>query len=301
MTITSYPFENQDTTETQYSLLFREFQDSGVVGSIDGPGFSVTADGSGLDVQVNNGFAILRGHAVDSNGVETVVLDDAGNSPRIDRIVLRLEPAQDRVTLAVVKGTASSTPEAPELTQTATGVFEIPLARVAVAANALNISNANITDERQFSGGRVGVWRTNSRPSQPRRGRFGFNVTVGLFEFWDGVAWLSMGMGDVIEGYREKRVVLPTSGTVTLDLAVANVFVVDPTGAITIALANGSASGAYTPFTIRVLNSNHAITWPVGTKFPNTEPPALDGVTWVSGVVDDGGTLTVGASWSKVA
>ena len=43
MALSSYPFDDQDTTETQYSLLFRELQDTGVVDSFGGTSFHATS------------------------------------------------------------------------------------------------------------------------------------------------------------------------------------------------------------------------------------------------------------------
>lgn len=90
-----------------------------------------------------------------------------------------------------------------------------------------------------------------------------------------------------------------TTGTVTLDLGAASVFRLTPTGACTIALT-GVVAGAFQSFTLILATSAHALTWPAGTRFPGGEPPALDGETWLSGVVNENGVLTIGAAWSAV-
>lgn len=107
--------------------------------------------------------------------------------------------------------------------------------------------------------------------------------------------------GSNLAGYRETVTAPGDSGTVTLDLSVANVFDITPTGAITIALTNASAAGTFTPVTIRVNNSTYAITWPAGTQFPAGTAPELSGETWLSGVVDASGVLHVGVAWKAVA
>lgn len=106
--------------------------------------------------------------------------------------------------------------------------------------------------------------------------------------------------GGTLTGYRETVVVTATSGAVTLNLTAGNVFRLNPTGAVTIAISGGTA-GVAQPFTVIVGNSNHAITWPAGTRFPGGSPPTLDGETWISGVRDENGALTVGAAWAAVA
>ncbi|MEU8327303.1 hypothetical protein [Micromonospora sp. NPDC048839] len=184
MAITSFPFDNQDTDESQFSRLFRELQDSGVADSISGSDFKLTADGTGMYVFVQPGFAILRGHAVYSTAVEKVAVAAASGTLRTDRVALRLDPTSNSITLVPLTGTPGS--GAPGVTQTDTGVFEMSLGSVPVAAGAVAIAADVPVDERQFLGSRVGVWTTAIRPSAPRRSKLGFNVTTGKWEFYNG-------------------------------------------------------------------------------------------------------------------
>lgn len=191
MAITSYPFDGQAVTETDYSRLFREFQSTGIADSVGGTAFSVYGDGSGMNVKVSGGFAIIRGHAVYSTATETLTIAAAGTSARVDRVVLRLDPAANAITLAVLQGTAgSATPPAP--TQTDTGVYEFPLATVAVGANVTSIAAGAVTSERRFVGATVGAWTTATRPTSPRTGRLGFNITTNTWEFWNGTQWTDL-------------------------------------------------------------------------------------------------------------
>ncbi|GIF02234.1 hypothetical protein [Paractinoplanes rishiriensis] len=186
MPITSYPFDGQDTTETQYSLLFRELQDTGIADTYGGPSFQVSATGAGMTLSVQPGFAILRGHAVSSTAVETVTLPDAGTSSRQDRVVLRLDPAANSIGLAVLQG--------PDIgqTQTDTGIYEMSLAIITVDANVTAIDAGKVFDERRYAGSHVGIWTTNLRPVHPRRGRLGCNTTTGRWEYWTGTAWTDL-------------------------------------------------------------------------------------------------------------
>jgi hypothetical protein len=192
VTITSYPFENGDTSESQFSRLFVELQDSGVCGSQGSTTFKVTANGADLNLSVAPGFAIVRGHAVDSTATETLALAAAESNPRIDRVVLRLDPIANSIILAVIKGTAASSPTAPALTQTVTGTYEMPLATVRVDAAVLAIAAEKVTDERPYVGSRVGVWTTVTRPASPRKGQMGFNVSSATFEFYNGTGWAAI-------------------------------------------------------------------------------------------------------------
>jgi hypothetical protein len=188
--ITSYPFDNQDTSESQFSQLFRELQDSGVADSNAGPGFAVTANASGMHVMVHAGFALLRGHAVLSTATETVPLAQAAAFTRTDRIVLRLDPTANNITLTVIEGIPGS--GLPALTQTDTGVFETPLAQVTVTAGAASIAADQVTDERRYVGSRVGAWSNATRPTDARTGRLGLNVTTRKWEFFDGNTWTDL-------------------------------------------------------------------------------------------------------------
>lgn len=109
-----------------------------------------------------------------------------------------------------------------------------------------------------------------------------------------------LNAGLTFGGYRERVVTLATSGTVTLDLADANVFTIDPVDAFTIAFDNLPAGGTASPFTLVIENDGHPITWPAGTRFVDGEPPDLTGETWLSGVAL-GSIVTVGAAWTGVS
>ena len=197
MTQSSYPFENVDTTETQFSQFFRNLG-AGVVGSPSGTELKVTA-GTGLAVSVALGQAMVRGHFYNSTAAEAISLTAAnGTNPRIDAIVLTLDPTANSIVLAKVDGTPAGSPVAPTLTQTDAGVYQYLLATVLVPAAATVPST--ITDSRGFLGSRFGVWTTATRPATSGGVQAGFNSTTGLAEFWNGSAWSSF---------------LPAAGTIT--------------------------------------------------------------------------------------
>lgn len=188
MAITSFPFDGQDTTENQFSVLFRELQTSGVAGSVTGSDFKVSA-ATGMSVQVQPGLAILRGHAVESTAVETLAIPNSTGGTITHRLVLRLDTTANSIVLAL----SSSAPGAavPALTQSLTGIFEISLAVIAVPANSVNVTDAMIVDYREFVGQTVGAWSTSRRPTSPRVGRTGWNTNLGYLETWNGSVWAS--------------------------------------------------------------------------------------------------------------
>ena len=179
------------TNETQFSQLFREFVDAGVAASADSLSLKVSAAGTNMTVQVQPGFAVVRGFAYNSSAVENLTISAAAAQARTDRIVLRLDPSVNSVVLAVKAGTpGSATP--PALTQTDSGIYELPLAQVLVGASVSVIASGNVTDERIFSDQGVTNWSSLTRPSSARQGKLGYNRSSGQFEFWSGSAWAPM-------------------------------------------------------------------------------------------------------------
>jgi hypothetical protein len=189
MAQTSYPFENTDTTEAQFSQLFRRLQSNGVSGTPSTTDLKVTGDSTGMNAKVAAGYAIVRGHFYYSSAVETLTIGAANTQPRIDLVVLRLNPTANSIVLAVVAGTAGASPSAPTLTQTDEGTFELEIGRVLIPANATTIAPADVTDSRPFMGKQFGVWTTAGRPTSPTLALAGLNTTLGVPEFWTGSAW----------------------------------------------------------------------------------------------------------------
>lgn len=105
---------------------------------------------AGMSVQVDTGMGIIKGRKYYQDAVRTLNIASAEPTlSRKDRIVLRMNLNQEyrNNDLYVVKGTASLTPAAPELTRNNV-VYELSLATVNVKAGATSITGADIQDER---------------------------------------------------------------------------------------------------------------------------------------------------------
>jgi hypothetical protein len=199
MTQASFPFEGIDTTETQFSKWARHFN-SGVDDVPTGTALQVSA-GTGLAVNVALGEAMVRGHYYTSDAVEALALATANaTNPRIDTVVLRLDPTANSIVLAVKTGTPAASPVAPALVQTDAGIYEQPLGDALVPANSG--VPTTITDRREFMGTRLGSWATVGRPTPAGRVLFGFNSTTGAVEFYNTntSAWTPVGGGLGFEG-----------------------------------------------------------------------------------------------------
>lgn len=189
MAQTSYPFDGQSVTENQYSQLFREFTETGVAASADSLSLKVSGDGGGMRVFVQAGFAVVRGHAYSSTAVEQLTIGASTSQPRIDRVVLRLDPSVNSIVLAVKAGTPAASPSAPALTQTDSAIYELSLGQVLVGANVTSIASGAVTDERIFNGVETSDWSTSTRPAVAREGKLGYNRTTKIWEYWNGTAW----------------------------------------------------------------------------------------------------------------
>jgi len=199
MALTAYPFDGQTVSEQQYGDLFGAVAQSGILGSPSANHFLVTAAGSSMNLTVTAvsgaSRAILRGHAVLMTANEVVPVTAAATQSRVDLVVLRLDYGANTIGPAVRAGTpGSATPPAP--VWGVGGVYEIPLASVAVGANVTTVNAGNLTDLRRFSGPTTGVWSTAARPSTPLS--FGFNTTLGRWEYTlDGTTWAPIGYVDL--------------------------------------------------------------------------------------------------------
>lgn len=196
MAETSYPFEGANTTEAQFSQLFRRLNFTGIAGAPGDSVVKVTGDSSGMNVKVSAGYAMVRGHFYKTDAVTTLTITAAnGSNPRKDLVVLRLDPTTaNSIVLAVKTGTAGASPSDPSLTQTDEGIFEFPIARVNVAAAASTISAGNVEDLRQFMGAPFGRWASNSlRPTATSSDVIvGYNSGTGIVEFWNGTTWTEL-------------------------------------------------------------------------------------------------------------
>lgn len=160
MAQTSWPFENVDTTETQFSQMFRNIGE-GVKGSSATNDLKPFGDSSGMQVKVYAGQALVRGIYYSSTATETLAVAAAhATLGRIDSVVLELDPSANSILLKVLTGTPASTPVAVTLTQTDAGVWQQLLGTVSVAAAATTVSAGNVTDARSFLG--VGAHTQNA-------------------------------------------------------------------------------------------------------------------------------------------
>ncbi|AHN22036.1 hypothetical protein [Lysinibacillus varians] len=108
----------------------------------------IRANGDSMSVIVRPGKAWVNGYYLINDEDYNLPLS-AGDTTlnRIDRIVIRLDFLQRKMSVEVKKGTLSASPVAPTLKRDA-DAYELALADVYIAKGALTINQAAITDTR---------------------------------------------------------------------------------------------------------------------------------------------------------
>jgi len=188
----SFPFENIDTTESQFSEWATNFQETGVQGSPTGTELGITVTGSDLNLTIAAGQAFIRGHYYINTDNLVLAVTSAGVNTRIDIVVVELDPTANTIVTKIVSGTAvASDPVAPTLTQSATGIYQLPISTLTIPASTVAITAGMLADTRTFMGNRIGIWTTATRPANPTAYQtLGYNTTIEAHESWNGTAWV---------------------------------------------------------------------------------------------------------------
>lgn len=150
---------------------------------------------TGMSVQVLDGYARFKGYWIKNDAITNLTISAAdAQNPRIDAVVVRVDTSARTVTIAVKTGTAAATPVAPTMTRSAT-VNEYCLAKIAVAANAVSISQANITDTRGDAS--VCGWVKCGTPA-----RYINSTTISASTTTMSIGISEYSSGDLIDVYR---------------------------------------------------------------------------------------------------
>ncbi|WP_292485590.1 hypothetical protein [Methanohalobium sp.] len=102
-----------------------------------------------LSVLINTGGAWINGHFYElySSAEQLAITTPDDSNARIDRAVVRLDLDARIIDVNIKDGNPTSDPSPPSLTRNET-IWEISLAQIYVAAGATEITNSDITDER---------------------------------------------------------------------------------------------------------------------------------------------------------
>ena len=138
-------------TADQMSTYFKGLISDGVYEGV-GSALVVTA-GDGMTVNVGTGRAIIDCKWINLDGVESLPISPASpTQARYTAVVVRLDRENRQMVLTTVDGEPAASPVMPEI-----GDDELCLAMLYVTANAVSISQVNITDMR---GSQYCLWVT---------------------------------------------------------------------------------------------------------------------------------------------
>lgn len=155
----SFPFESKSIIGNEWDRAItaqdeRDFNKmcwgNGVfINPIDG--LMVTAHG-GMTVNVKPGGAIIEGAVFKESNNRQITLSPASSLPRIDRIVLRFDTAEDRrdIDIYLKEGVAATNPVAQDLIRES-NYYELAIADIVIPARATSIESVNIYDTRMDS------------------------------------------------------------------------------------------------------------------------------------------------------
>lgn len=135
-------YNGQDMNEDK-APFYKEGVVYGHLGVTAGNGMTVRVDGGS-----RTGYAYINLHTIHNTTVmELQVSQASGNLSRIDRVILRNDESERKPSILILEGAFSSSPQPPKLTNT-DAIQEKCLAEIYVAAGAVEITQADITDTR---------------------------------------------------------------------------------------------------------------------------------------------------------
>lgn len=138
-----YGFFNgdQEYGQEEFSRYFDNGFESGVSIENDLMTLGVTKTTTG--VTVDKGYAIIKGFYLYNDSIKTLNITRDLSYDRVDRVVIRLNLSNSKVSLELKQGIASSKPVAPNL-QRDNLIYELSLAQVKVPKSG----DFTVTDER---------------------------------------------------------------------------------------------------------------------------------------------------------
>lgn len=183
----SWPFYDQETTETQFSKWARVLGENGITS-----GLGVTP-GTGMQVRLAAGFALVRGHAYENTSQLNLTVGAApttAGQTRKDALVLRMSQVNRSVVAAIKAGLANTSGGSlPALTQT-DSTWEFLIAEISVPQGVAAITTAHILERLPMLGTRILVNIESNRPAASQvNGSIFYNLSNGRLQYSTGAAW----------------------------------------------------------------------------------------------------------------
>ena len=146
------PIFDRAETSDLFALLFANLVSDGVL-ALPSNCFRVRAAGNGLNLELDPGFGMVKGHFCYNDEVDHLTIESAPQQyNRIDRVVMRCNYLERMVEILIKTGTEAANPVPPELIRPAAGdYFELCLANIRLTAGQKVITQSSITDTRPDS------------------------------------------------------------------------------------------------------------------------------------------------------
>ena len=146
------PIFDRAETSDLFALLFANLVSDGVL-ALPSNCFRVRAAGNGLNLELDPGFGMVKGHFCYNDEVDHLTIESAPQQyNRIDRVVMRCNYLERMVEILIKTGIEAANPVPPELIRPAAGdYFELCLANIRLTAGQKVITQSSITDTRPDS------------------------------------------------------------------------------------------------------------------------------------------------------
>lgn len=184
----SWPFDNADTTETQFAKWAAAIVNSGVLAGL------VVTVSSGLGLSLAVGSAIVRGVFYENTTAKALTVGTAhATLTRKDAVVLKVDLAANTITAYVKAGTATSSGGTLPTMQRDTNVYEWTIAEITVPPAAVNLVAGNVATKLGGVGLRVTPYPSAAdRPTPDDALALGVNTTLRTLELWTAGSWYSL-------------------------------------------------------------------------------------------------------------
>ena len=306
MAQSSWPFENVDTSETQFSQWARNIGEGVKTDALNE--LEVFADSTGMQVKVKSGQAMVRGHYYQNTAEEILTLTAADlTNPRIDTVVIELDPSANTILLKVIAGTPAGSPTPTALVQTDAGIYQFKLAQVAVAAGAITIIAGNVTDYRTYLGAFTGTVPGSAITGQ---------ITVATMDgdrLINNIDTATIGQANVTGLVSDLSAITADIATNTADIATNTAsisnpladFVTDATTARTLTTADMGKTIRFTSASATVVTVNASTDFTVGSRVDIIAEGSSELTVLASGATVAGaetsttsGSFTIGLQYS---
>ena len=132
----------QEYGQEEFNRYFDNIYESGVSVKEDNS-MTLGVTNEGTIIKVESGFSIVKGFYLYNDSIKSITVTPDSNYDRIDRVVVRLNISNSKVSIEIKNGVAGSKPQPPTL-QRDNSIYELSLAQVYIPRSG----SIRITDER---------------------------------------------------------------------------------------------------------------------------------------------------------